>query len=116
MSEKQVQVANNQAAGEKLLTITYALYALGIFLGGIPTLFAIIIDYIKKDDYQDAFLSSHFRYQIRTFWISFALSFVGIILLFAFGLGLLILIPSGIWYIYRIIKGFLNLNDKKPMV
>lgn len=116
MSENNAQALNSRAAGEKLLTITYLLYGLGLVLGGIPTFAAIIIDYIKKDSYQDTFLSSHFQYQIRTFWISFALSVLGFILLFAFGLGLLILIPTGIWYIYRIIKGYLNLNDQKPMV
>ena len=102
-------------SGEKLLTITYFLYMLSIFMGGVPAIIALIIDYIKQADYQGTYLGSHFGYQIRTFWIGFVLTIISFILMFAAGLGIFILGPSFIWYIYRNVKGFLRLNDKKEI-
>ena len=41
---------------------------------------------------------------------------VGFVLLFAFGLGLLVWFVAGIWALYRVIKGFIKLNDNQPVV
>jgi uncharacterized membrane protein len=58
---------------------------------------------------------SHFRWQIRTFWFSLLWWVVGGILLIAAGLGVLVWIGWFIWYIYRIVKGWIRLTEGKPM-
>ena len=101
---------------QSLRTITMVVYALqaAFFMFGVSALVAIIINYVKKDDVQGTWLESHFRWQIRTFWI--ALAWAGFALLTLLLLvGYPLLIACGVWVIYRIVKGWLNLIDGKAM-
>jgi uncharacterized membrane protein len=94
-------------------TAVYVLQALS-FLLGITYFVAIIVNYVKLDDTRGTWIESHFRWQIRTFWFSLLWFALGG-LLFFIGVGYLILLANGLWMIYRIVKGWLNLNDGKPM-
>ena len=92
----------------------------GAFLTGWPSIIAVILNYIKRGEVRGTWLESHFRWQIRTFW--FGLLWVSLCLLFViltFGLGILFVwLPIGIislWFIYRIVRGWLRLNDRLPM-
>ena len=100
-------------SAKTLTTVIYALYAASLFIG-ITCSVAIIINYVKRDDVAGTFLESHFRWQIRTFWFGLLWGVLGGLTLLLF-IGWLILAANGIWFIYRIVKGFLNLNDNKPM-
>jgi len=90
------------------------------FLTGWPSLIAVILNYVKRSEARGTWLESHFRWQIRTFW--FGLSWVTLCLLFVmltFGIGLLIawmpLSFIGLWFIYRVARGWLALTDHRPM-
>ena len=119
-----------------LVTWTHAIYALhaislvtgivgvasvvGAFLTGWPSIIAVILNYVKRSDVRGTWLESHFRWQIRTFW--YGLLWVALCLLFVvltLGIGLLIAwIPLGVvglWFIYRILRGWLRLLDRQPM-
>jgi len=96
-----------------LLKIAYALYALSIFLP-FASIAGVIMAYIKAGDVAGSHLSSHYSWLIRTFWWSALLGFVGMITFF-FGVGIVVFIATGIWFIYRVIKGFLKLNDGKSV-
>ncbi|MGE5240240.1 MAG: DUF4870 family protein [Bacteroidota bacterium] len=98
---------------KNIATAVYALQAASFFLG-ITYFVAIILDYIKRDDAQGTWLESHFRWQIRTFWFSLLWFVLGGITLVVI-IGYFILVANGLWLIYRIAKGWLNLNDGKPM-
>lgn len=99
---------------EKNLTaLIYGLYAASLLVG-ITALAAIIMNYIKKKDVAGTFLESHFRWQIRTFWFSLLWAIVGVITSFI-AIGWFILVADLIWYIYRIVKGWLRLSDNMPM-
>jgi uncharacterized membrane protein len=96
------------------VTIVYA------FLTGWPSIIAVILNYVKRGEARGTWLESHFRWQIRTFW--FGLLWVALCLLFVIatvGLGLLIVwLPLGVvglWFIYRIGRGWLRLNERRPM-
>ncbi len=106
-------VATTDKANKDLTTLIYALYAIGIVVG-ITVIVAIIINYVKKSDVAGTLYESHFRWQIRTFWFGLLWSVIGIATSF-FLIGIPILIAAGIWYIYRIVKGWLDLNSGKPM-
>ncbi len=97
--------------------IVYGLQAVGLlpFIGFIAAVAAVIINYIKLPDVQGTWLASHFRWQIRTFWFSLLWNFIGIVLLIVL-VGKLVLIANFIWVLYRIIKGWIYLNDKREMV
>ena len=96
---------------KELTMLIYVLYGISIFFV-IPYFIAIIINYIKREEVKDSFLESHFDWQIHTFWYSLLWSILGLITLLV-GIGVVILIIDAIWFIYRIVKGVLYLNDGK---
>jgi uncharacterized membrane protein len=101
-----------------LIGITTAATVVGAFVFGVPSIIAVVINYLKRDEAKGTFLESHFRWQIRTFWFSLlwcviaALLFVTIV---GIPLALIVLFAAGIWAIYRIARGWLALRDRKPM-
>ncbi len=112
---KEIDVPNEaQIKSLKSLTqVVYVLYALSYFTG-VTAIVGIIINNVKKDDVAGTWLESHFRWQIRTFWFGLLWAVIGaatyIILI-----GMAVLFVNFCWIIYRIVKGWLNLNDNKPM-
>jgi len=104
---------NQEASTKTLTTVIYALYAASFFLG-ITAIAAVIMNFVKRSDVAGTWLASHFRWQIRTFWWGLLWGIIGLVTLFIY-VGILILFLNAIWYIYRIIKGWLRLNDNKEM-
>jgi uncharacterized membrane protein len=100
-------------SAKNLTTACYALYGASILVG-ITSIVAIIINYIKRDEVAGTWLESHFTWQIRTFWFSLLWAVIGVITSFIL-IGFAILFADLIWFIYRIVKGFLALNDNKPI-
>jgi uncharacterized membrane protein len=104
-----------------LLTgILGAATVVGAFLTGWPSIIAVILNYVKRGDVRGTWLESHFRWQIRTFW--FGLLWVVLCILFVLltlGIGILIawlpLGVTGLWFIYRVVKGWLALSGRRPM-
>lgn len=94
---------------EGLLKVTYALYALSIVLP-ITSIVGVVIAYIKRGEIKGSYLDTHYRWLIRTFWWSVLLGIVGLVTFF-FGIGIVVFVATGVWFIYRVIKGFLKLND-----
>ena len=101
---------------DKLKTITTVIYALqaASFVFGFTAIVALILNYVKRDDVRGSWLESHFRWQIRTFWFGVLWGVIGGVLLLVL-VGWVILVADGIWIVYRIIKGWLDLYDGKPM-
>jgi len=93
--------------------VVYLLYALSYFTG-VTAIVGIIINYVKLEDVAGTWLESHFRWQIRTFWYGLLWAVIGAITAFVL-VGFAILFANFVWIIYRIIKGWLNLRDGKPM-
>ena len=104
-----------------LLTgIIGAATVVGAFLTGWPSVIAVILNYVKRGDVRGTWLESHFRWQIRTFW--FGLLWVALCVFFIIGtLGIGILIAwlplafVSLWFIYRILRGWLRLRDGRQM-
>jgi uncharacterized membrane protein len=74
-----------------------------------------VINYVKRDDARGTVYESHFDWQIRTFWWGLLWTLVGTVLVFALGLGLIVLGVVYVWLIYRIVKGFLKLTEGRPV-
>jgi uncharacterized membrane protein len=92
----------------------------GAFLTGWPSIIAVILNYVKRSEVLGTWLESHFRWQIRTFW--YGLLWVLLCVLFVIGtLGIGIIIAwipiaiVSIWFIYRIARGWIALNNRKLM-
>jgi|SRR5688572_5489082 uncharacterized membrane protein len=93
--------------------IIYGLYAASLIVG-ITSIVAIILNYVKRDEVAGSIYESHFRWQMRTFWFGLLWSVIGVITSFII-IGIFVLIAAGIWFIYRIVIGWLRLTEGKPM-
>ncbi|WP_449370017.1 DUF4870 family protein [Thiomonas sp.] len=92
--------------------IVYVLQALSFFWG-ITAVVGVIIDYVKLDDARGTWVENHLRWQIRTFWWALFWSVLGFALIWVFGLGFLVLAVVYFWTIYRVVKGWLKLTERK---
>jgi len=119
---------------EALVTYTHVIYALhalavliglttwhtvvGSFVGGLPSIVAVIMNYARRSATVGTYLESHFRWQIRTFWYALLWAVVcGVLIVSIIGIliGLIGLVALGIWIIYRVARGWLALKDGRPM-
>jgi uncharacterized membrane protein len=118
-----------------ITTVTYALHALGLaigafgtasvvgaFLFGWPSIIAVIINYVKRDEARGTWLESHFTWQIRTFWVALAwalvIGAVGAVLaivLVGFAIWMVGFFVLGLWAIYRIVRGWMALRDRRAV-
>ncbi|WP_142805341.1 hypothetical protein [Tepidiphilus sp. J10] len=98
---------------KKWATIVYALYAASLILG-VTYLVGIIVNYVKYPDVRGTWVESHFLWQRRTFWYSLLWFVIGALTSFM-AVGMIVLVISGVWVIYRIVKGWIALSDGKPM-
>jgi uncharacterized membrane protein len=114
--------------------LIYALHALSIIIGvlsakfivvsflfSLPSIIAVVLNYVRRSDARGTWLESHFRWQIRTFWFALA-AFVVVKLLFGLpallGIGFLMEIGyviTGIWAAYRVARGWLALKEGRPL-
>jgi len=101
-----------------LIGVSSAATVVGAFVFGLPSIVAVIINYVKRGEARGTFLESHFRWQIRTFWFAVlwgAISLVLFVTLVGIPLALGVLFGAGIWAIYRVVRGWLALREAKPM-
>jgi uncharacterized membrane protein len=104
-----------------LLTgILGAATVIGAFLIGWPSIIAVIMNYIKRGEASGTWLESHFRWQIRTFWFGLLWAVLcGMFVVGTFGIGVIIVwLPLGllaIWFIYRVVRGWMALSARRPM-
>jgi uncharacterized membrane protein len=114
----------------------YALHALSALMGiltsaaiatafvfSIPSIIAVIMNYLKRSEVRGSWLDSHFGWQLRTFW--WAVFWIVVISVFsaplvlALGLGFLTwavgIAIVGIWILYRMVRGWLALKDARPL-
>jgi uncharacterized membrane protein len=104
--------------------ISYALHAIvavGAVLPGVQAsivllLAAFILDLVKKDDARGTWQESHFRWRIRS------VLWAGVLYVVTIPLWLLFVFPGwiawaviSIWFLYRVIRGWLALSDRRAM-
>jgi uncharacterized membrane protein len=101
-----------------VIGITTAATIIGAFVFGVPSIIAVVINYLKRDEARGTFIESHFRWQIRTFWFSLLWCVIAAVLfvtIVGIPLALIVVFAAGIWAIYRIARGWLALRDRKAM-
>ncbi len=101
----------------KTALFDYALHiACLIFSLGTLVILPVIINYVQRPRAEGTIYHSHFTWQIRTFWWSLFWAVIILIpVVLSFGvLSFLLVIPAA-WYLYRMVKGIIWLNDSKAM-
>jgi uncharacterized membrane protein len=100
-------------SNSQLALVVYILYLVSYAVGGITALVGVIIAHIQVDQ-ADPVQQSHYRFQIRTFWIGLIYLIVGCLLAIVL-IGFLVLMWWFIWTLVRNIKGLLALNENRPI-
>jgi uncharacterized membrane protein len=113
----------NDKSSVVLCHICYGLYALGI-ISFITTILGVIINYITRSSATSDCLSHH-NWMIKTFWISIIILMMLTILIILMTdvltpsivpiFGITVSLPFLVWYIYRIVKGWLRLCKRKSI-
>jgi uncharacterized membrane protein len=101
-----------------LIGVTTAATIVGAFVFGMPSIIAVVINYVKRGEARGSFLESHFRWQIRTFWFALLWCVIGgmlFVTLVGIPLAVGVFFAIGVWAIYRIARGWLALRDRKQM-
>ncbi|HTY48157.1 MAG TPA: hypothetical protein VMB48_00530 [Steroidobacteraceae bacterium] len=123
---------------ESLVTYTHVIYALhglsvaialtsaasivGSFLFSLPSAVAVTMNYARRSAVYGTYLDSHFRWQIRTFWYGLLIALV----VFTVSVPLMLVLVGfvtlwigvtmiGAWLVYRVLRGWLALRDRRPM-
>ena len=134
MSDPTPTITATPHVDESLVTYTNVMYALhslaviigvttfhtivGSFIGGLPSIVAVIMNYARRSATHGTYLESHFRWQLRTFWFAVLWACVCVLLIVTIIgvlLGLLGFAALAVWIIYRLARGWLALRDKRPM-
>ena len=115
----------------RLTHVMYALHGFSAFMGlvstaaivtafltGWPSLIAVALNYATRDDVRGTFLESHYRWQIRTFWFAVlwcVIAFMLFVTIIGIPFAWLIFAVTGVWVLYRIARGWIALNDDRPI-
>jgi uncharacterized membrane protein len=83
--------------------IIYVLYLAGLVLGITP-LIGVVMAYLAMGNAPE-WLATHYRFQIRTFWMALLYSIISALLTVVL-IGFLGFIAIAIWLIIRCVKGF----------
>jgi len=104
--------------------ISYALHAIVAVAAVVPgaqvsvalLLIAFVLDLVKKDEAAGTWQASHFSWRIRSVLWAFGLYVVTSWLFLLFWIpGMLAWAIISLWFLYRVVRGWVNLNSNTPM-
>lgn len=94
----------------------------GSFIFGIPSIVAVVMNYVRRSDARGTYLESHFSWQLRTFWfaalwcvLAFVLSAPLMLIFVGFATLWIATVMIGVWIIYRVARGWLRLKEGQPI-
>jgi uncharacterized membrane protein len=96
-----------------LTHVAYALFAIGLLSGGmfgIATIAAMVLLYVKRPDAAGTVYAAHFDWLMQTFWWGLLALVISGIATYIY-IGWLGVVATGIWILYRLIKGWLALLE-----
>jgi uncharacterized membrane protein len=124
MSETSLVLSEREQSLKNVGHVSYALHTIVAVSAVIPgiqasillLLVAFVIDLVKKGDAAGTWQESHFGWRIRS------VLWAGVLYLVTVPLWLLFVIPGwvawcliSIWFLYRVVKGWMALNDNRAV-
>ncbi|HJW40752.1 MAG TPA: DUF4870 domain-containing protein [Rhizomicrobium sp.] len=107
MSEQAV-IRSEPPPGKGVALAVYILYLVGMVIP-FTGLVGLVMAYVNRGKAPD-WVRSHFRFQIRTFWIALLYGVVSIVLVKVV-VGILLGLFTVVWLIVRCVKGMICLGD-----
>jgi len=118
------KLSDSQQSLKNLGHISYALHAIVAVAAVVPgaqvtpvlLIIAFVLDLVKKDEAAGSWQESHFRWRIRS------VLWAGVLYVVTLPLWFLFIVPGwiawaiiSIWFLYRVVRGWVNLNSNTPM-
>jgi uncharacterized membrane protein len=117
----EIDGATGRPADAKMTHILYLMHGLAPFTAWLLAVGAVIMGVFVRDSVRGTYVESHISWLSRTFWwglLWIAIATVITIVLVITVIGLIVAwVPFTVlffWYLYRVIRGWLLLNDGKP--
>jgi uncharacterized membrane protein len=101
---------NNPAEGDAANTV-YILYLVSLLVG-VTSIIGVIMAYVNRAEAPE-WVQTHYRFQIRTFWIGLLYGLIGIVT-FIFVIGIFWLMFVAVWWIVRCAKGMQAISRGMP--
>jgi uncharacterized membrane protein len=95
-----------------LVLVAYVLHLIGA-VAGVTSLIGLIVNYVKRNGYDDCF-ATHHAWMIRSFWWAILWCVVGLVTTIVL-IGWAILLVVWVWYVYRHVRGLIALLNGQPM-
>lgn len=109
MSDQSTSLVDPKAGSTA--NIIYILYLASLVVG-ITGLIGLVMAYLNQSQGPD-WVRTHYRFQIRTFWIGLLVAIVGGLTTIII-IGWLIILLLLIWWIIRCVKGMQYLGRQQP--
>ena len=107
---------------KRVAHVLYILHLLAPFTAWLLAAVAVILGAYNRSDVKGTFLESHFSWLSRTFWwglvwiVVFGLvSVLLVITVILIPLAYLLYLGLFVWYLYRVVKGWIRLNKGQPI-
>jgi uncharacterized membrane protein len=99
--------------------ILYVVHMLTFFFSlGMLSIIPVIVNYVKRPYTVGTIVYSHHTWMIRSFWIYIACMALAVALFITFigiPLAWLVGVLAWVWKAYRLIRGFIDLNNNRAM-
>ena len=113
----QQLVLDDTSDAKNLARILYIAHGITFFFSlGMLSILPVIVNHVKRPDTAGSLVHSHHTWMIRTFWYYLAWMALGWVLfatLIGLPLAFLIWGAAWVWHAYRLIRGFIDLNNNK---
>jgi uncharacterized membrane protein len=117
----EIEHDTGRAPDTRVAHFLYLMHGLAPFTAWLLAIGAIIVGIVTRDNVRGTWVETHYSWLSRTFWwglLWIAIASVITFILAVTIIGLVIVwLPFTIlffWYLYRVIRGWLLLNDGKP--
>ena len=107
------QQVQSSGGGTDMGLVAYICYAASVIFG-ITAIVGVIIAYMQRGEAAGTWRESHYTWLIRTFWIWLLGAIIGIVLSVVL-IGFLVLLLLFIWFIIRIVKGWMAYDKQQPI-
>ena len=101
------------APGKTNVQFIYVLYLIGIVIFA-ATIVGLVTAYVNRGR-SAPWLETHYRYQIRTFWIGVLYALIALLTVFI-GIGFLLAIAVIVWAIIRVVRGLQRASAGQPIL
>jgi len=109
----QIYALGGQFAPEEADTanVVYILYLVGLVVG-VTSIVGLVMAYVNRPEAPE-WVQTHYRFQIRTFWIGMLYATIGILTCFII-VGFFWLMFVFVWWVVRCVKGMQAISRGSP--